>query len=67
VIDEDGNEIRAIVSDTNVIESRVCRKQFPSGKEARLSLKFDRPTLADVDDMMHNSAATITDIEEHLR
>ena len=40
VIDEDGNEIRAIVSDANVIESRVYRKQFPSEKEEKVSANF---------------------------
>ena len=40
VIDEDGNEIRAIVSDANVIESRVYRKQFPSEKEEKVSVNF---------------------------
>ena len=38
VIDEDGNEIRAIVSDANVIESRVYRKQFPSESEPHASV-----------------------------
>ena len=41
VIDEDGNEIRAIVSDVNVIESRVYRKQFPSESEKRVSASRD--------------------------
>jgi hypothetical protein len=45
VIDEDGKEIRAIVSDANVIESRVYRKQFPSEKEERFDARFDATSL----------------------
>ena len=41
VIDEDGNEIRAIVSDVNVMKSRVYRKQFPSESEKRVSASRD--------------------------
>lgn len=41
VIDEDGNEIRAIVSDANVIESRVYRRQFPSESEPHPSVSRD--------------------------
>ncbi len=47
VIDEDGNEIRAIVSDANVIESRVYRKQFPSEKEERVSFGLTGEPLKD--------------------
>ncbi len=41
VIDEDGKEIRAIVSDVNVIESRVYRKQFLGDSEAHSSVRLD--------------------------
>jgi len=47
VIDEDGNEIRAIVSDKNVIESRVYRKQFPSEKEEKISARLTGDPLRD--------------------
>jgi hypothetical protein len=41
VIDKDGSEIRAIVSDANVIESRVYRKQFNGACEDHLSVRRD--------------------------
>jgi hypothetical protein len=33
VIDDDGAEIRAIVTGAGSIESRVYRKQFPEGRQ----------------------------------
>jgi hypothetical protein len=33
VIDDDGAEFRAIVTDANLIESRVYKKQFPGGRK----------------------------------
>jgi hypothetical protein len=41
VIDEDGKEIRAIVSDVNVIESRVYRRQCPGDGESHVSVNRD--------------------------
>jgi hypothetical protein len=66
VIDEDGNEIRAIVSDANVIESRVYRKQFPSEKEERVSMNLTgtKSVDGDVADVEEDRTAAIP--REHV-
>jgi len=66
VIDEDGNEIRAIVSDANVIESRVYRKQFPSEKDERVSLNFDAPRPADDAGVSEDRTAAVTKIKDRV-
>jgi len=33
VIDDDGEELRAIVTDAGSVESRVYQKQFPGGRK----------------------------------
>ena len=33
VIDDDGEELRAIVTDAGSVESRVYKKQFPGGRK----------------------------------
>jgi hypothetical protein len=69
VIDEDGNEIRAIVSDANVIESRVYRKQFPSEKEERLSVNLNdprSPDVAEVADVLEDRTAAIANIRQYV-
>ena len=35
VIDDDGAELRAIVTDAGTVESRVYKKQFPQGREEK--------------------------------
>jgi hypothetical protein len=46
VIDHDGEEIRAIVTDANVIESRVYRKQFRERREEHSSLMLGSPAFS---------------------